>query len=62
MKILHLEDNVEKHMNINSVLESIRETDVAWVTCVHAGMEKISEAENTGKPFDLVISDMHYPV
>lgn len=35
---------------------------IDWVTDVASGIEKIDEAISCGKPYDLAITDMHYPL
>ena len=49
MKIIHLEDSVDKHMEVCRELQKMGITSVEWVTCVNEGL-------------DLAISDMHYPI
>lgn len=62
MKIIHLEDSVDKHMEVCRELQKMGITSVEWVTCVNEGLEKIETAIKNGAPFDLAISDMHYPI
>lgn len=62
LKIINFEDNVIKHWEIKRVLEDHRIPELEWVKSVEEGLEKIEEAKKTGNPFDLIISDMHYPL
>lgn len=59
MKVLNFEDNVYKHSGIVKVLKRLGITDVTWVKSVEDGIDEI---EDSKEPFDLIISDMHYPV
>lgn len=62
MKIFHLEDSVDKHMEVCRELRKMGITSVEWATSVGEGLEKIETALQNGAPFDLAISDMHYPI
>lgn len=62
LKILHLEDSVLKHSSISRVLNGAVAAEIDWVTDVASGLEKIDEAIHCGKPYDLAITDMHYPL
>lgn len=59
MRVLHLEDSTTKYMDIKSVLRSVGIVDVVWEESVEAGMKHLEHPEEA---FDLVISDMHFPV
>ena len=62
MRIIHLEDSVDKHMEVCRELRKMGITSVEWATNVGEGLEKIETAIQNGAPFDLAISDMHYPI
>ena len=62
MKILHLEDNEKKHAIIQAVLEKMLDAEIDWVTDVASGITKIEEAIDTNTPYDVAITDMHYPL
>ena len=62
MRIIHLEDSVDKHMEVCRELRKMGITSVEWATSVGEGLEKIETAIQNGAPFDLAISDMHYPI
>lgn len=56
MKVLYFEDNMQKYMDIASVLKQLQITDVTWVDNVEEGMDmSLSE-------FDVILSDMQYPL
>lgn len=59
MKVLNFEDSVFKHSSIAKVLKSIGIVDITWVKNIEDGLDEIEDAM---EPFDLIISDMHYPV
>ena len=62
MKVIHLEDSVDKHMKVCRELQKIGVISVEWATSVSEGLEKIEAARQEGAPYELVISDMHYPI
>lgn len=59
MKILQMEDSTNKYMSIRSVLQSVGITDIVWEESVEEGMKHI---DNPDEAFDLIISDMHFPL
>ena len=61
MKILILEDSNEKYMALVRVLKRCGEENVSWVGNRADGLALLQEAAQSGKPFDLAITDMHYP-
>lgn len=62
MRIIHFEDSMDKHMEIFRVLKRVGIRNAAWVTSVSDGMKEIETALESGTPFDLAITDMHYPL
>jgi len=62
MRVLHLEDNGVKHATITRVVKDTVRAQVDWVQDVESGMKKIAEAKLEGKPYDVAITDMHYPL
>ena len=62
LKILHLEDTVMKQMAITRVIHKAVPAEIDWVTDMAAGVEKIEAAIRAGQPYDLAITDMHYPM
>ena len=62
MKIIHLEDSVDKHMEVCRELRKMGNNSLEWATSVGEGLEKIQSAIQNRTPFNLAISDMHYPI
>ncbi len=62
MKLIHLEDTVEKQVKIARILRDMGESDITWVATVEEGIEEIEKAIENGTPFQMAISDMHYPL
>ena len=61
MKILILEDSNEKYMALARVLKRMGEEDVSWVSNQADGTALLETAAGAGAPFELIITDMHYP-
>ncbi|WP_026499514.1 hypothetical protein [Butyrivibrio sp. WCD2001] len=63
MRVINLEDEPIKHRKICNELEKVRikEDDIDWVTNLEDGIEKIREAIESGKPYDIAVTDMYYP-
>ena len=59
MKILQFEDDLNKYMDIASVLKSVGVTDVIWVESLEKGMQILDENANE---IDVIISDMYFPI
>ena len=64
MKIIHLEDDGIKYSTIKRVLvdAGIRNEDIVWVNNVEDGIEQIERAIKECSPFDVAITDQHYPL
>lgn len=62
MKALHLEDNRIKHGKISREMRNAGVTEIHWVKSVESGLRKIEESIAAGEPYDLAITDMHYPI
>ncbi|WP_418747994.1 response regulator [Frisingicoccus sp.] len=62
MKILHLEDDVFKRKKIERILCSAGADHSVWVKNLEDGIICIEEAQNKSEPYDLIISDMYYPL
>lgn len=63
MKVLNFEDNIYKANAIRKVLfNRCGVTAVELVSNVEDGLQMLEEAESAGEPFDLIITDMHFPM
>ena len=63
MRILNFEDDVYKANDIKKVLnDRCGVTDVTQVDNVEEGLELLIQEKEAGNPFDLIITDMHYPM
>ena len=62
MKALILDDSPLKIAKISRSLQSCGITSVEYVTDQQRGMEKIKSSLESGQPFDLIVTDMHYPL
>lgn len=62
MKILDFEDNIYKYIDIKSVAERCRIESIERSNNLEDGFEKIVEAEKNGKGYNLIITDLHYPM
>lgn len=57
MRILHVEDNVYKHSDIVKQLSEMRITDITWAQTYEDGVSELEVG-----PFDLLITDMSFPI
>lgn len=62
LRIIQLEDSVMKHSAISRVIKNVVPAEIDWVTDMYSGIKKIDEAYRSGIPYDLAITDMHYPL
>ncbi len=62
MRVLNIEDSTIKYRAIKDVLESCRITDVDCERTLETGIKRYKEALNAGNPYDLLITDMWYPL
>lgn len=62
LRIIQLEDSVMKHSSISRVIKNVVPAEIDWVTDMYSGIKKIDEAYRSGIPYDLAITDMHYPL
>ena len=60
MKVLNFEDSVYKANAIRKVLNQCGVAKIELVSNVEDGLQMLKNAEDTGDPFDLIITDMHY--
>lgn len=61
-KVLVADDEVIKYMAIKKALEFNGIHDIQLVGNQEAVWEEIEKAEQSGKSFDLIVTDMHYPL
>ena len=61
-KILIADDNIIKYFAIKRVLEVNGICDIVYVRNQEAVWEEIKKSEGLGKPIDLIISDVNYPL
>ncbi len=61
LKVLLVEDNVYKRIDIKNVLSLYGIKNVVCVNYLQAGMEEIYKSMDTD-PIGLIITDMHYPI
>ena len=62
--ILNIEDTILKHVAIKRSLEKCR-IDTKWIDragTAEDGLRMIEEATVAGDPYDLLITDMHFPL
>lgn len=62
MKILNFEDGSLKHAAICREIQSSLKVQIDWVRNAADGLVKLDEALGKGEPYDLIITDMHYPM
>ena len=63
MKVLNFEDSVYKANAIRKILGNrCGVASVEQVSNVEDGLKMLKDAENAGEPFDLIITDMHFPM
>lgn len=61
-RILNIEDDVLKHCEINRALEWNGFPKAEFATTAEKGIEMIETAIAEGVPYELLITDMHFPV
>ena len=63
MKVLNFEDSVYKANAIQKILGNrCGVASVEQVSNVEDGLKMLKDAENAGEPFNLIITDMHFPM
>ena len=63
MKVLNFEDSVYKANAIRKILGNrCGVASVEQVSNVEDGLKMLKDAENSGEPFHLIITDMHFPM
>ena len=61
LKVLLVEDNVYKRIDIRNALSIYGIKNVICVNYLQAGLEEIYKSMNA-EPISLIITDMHYPI
>lgn len=59
-KVINIEDNAMKHTAIKRELGKLGVKSVARARNAESGIEMIQTAIDSGEPFDLLVSDMHF--
>ncbi len=62
MKVLNIEDSPFKHYDVSKVVLSCTKAEIDWSTNLRDGLEKIQYALDQWQPYDLIITDMFYPL
>lgn len=62
IKIIHFEDNVLKHIAILRALKEIGITETVRVGNLEEGIQRIEAEAVSENPFNLIITDMHFPL
>lgn len=62
MKVLNVEDNAMKHYQIKRALEYCGAKEVDCLDNLQEGLERLKETWGTEKQYDLLITDMNYPL
>lgn len=62
MKILNFEDNVFKHHDISKTIKEEIFAKIDQVSNLSDGIEILQKAYDEGSPYDLIITDMWFPV
>ena len=62
MKVLNVEDNPIKHCHIKRALEYCGAKTVDCCNNLQEGLEALKEAITTEKKYDLLVTDMSYPL
>ena len=62
MRVLNIDDNIYKKMAIKRALDEICRAQVEWAMDLNDAINAVRKAKEEGKPFDLIITDMNYPV
>ncbi len=62
MKAIYLEDTAEKEYAISRELEKNGIKEIDWVMYMEEGLELIQKSIDEGDPYDLIVTDMYYPL
>ena len=61
-KVLNIEDTTLKHVAIARALNKSGVPFVEWAKNGDVGLEMIENAIKEEKPYDLIVTDMHFPI
>lgn len=61
-KVLNIEDTILKHVAVARALNKSGVAFVDWAKTGEDGIEMIEKAISDGKPYDLIVTDMHFPI
>ena len=62
MKILYAEDSRLKYMDVQMALKSAGMAQMTRVQSVEKAVEAAEDARDAGEPYDIVLTDMNYPL
>lgn len=62
MKVLYIEDDIFKQHDICKALSTCGVNDVDWCDNISEGWQKVMSSMEGEKQYDLIITDMYYPV
>ncbi len=62
MRVLNFEDSIMKHMEIRRALEKCGAKTVDYINNQQEGLQKLKETLGTECQYDLIVTDMHYPI
>ncbi len=62
MRILHFEDEACKHADVKKAVNAAGPQEVVWAMNMEEGFAKLQEAQQEGKPFQVIITDMCFPL
>ena len=61
-KVLNIEDKALKHVAVARALNKSGVAFVDWAKTGDDGIKMVEKAIVEGKPYDLIITDMHFPI
>ncbi len=61
MKILNVEDDVYKQVDISKAVKRCADARIDWVKNLEDALDKLEGSVRSPEPYDLVITDMWYP-
>lgn len=61
-KVLNIEDTITKHIAIQRSLNKCGITNIDHATNAMEGIAMIENAKENGNPYDVIVSDMYFPL